>query len=97
MSEHFLHFNDVPLTRIHKTNERMELAKRQPLPYVLTSRCPECDEEVELDLSVHPLIYPIIGGKQEVFFLHEFIQKNGEIKSHEWSSFVTVNLTLEQA
>ena len=53
---------------IKKTKARIEGAKRQHFPYVVTDVCPECGETLEMDLSRGDYICePVFGQPKEIW------------------------------
>ena len=81
-----------------KGNPRIELDKRQHVPYKVEDDCPKCRRSHMRDLSQgggphgHHLSYPVIGKPTSVHFVCD-----DEKCAHEWTRRVVVDVTLREA
>ena len=53
-----------------QNTKSVELDKRTPLPFKFSKTCPSCNNEIVVDLSsgMSYLHYPLIPGKNKVYF-----------------------------
>lgn len=72
------------------TGSRIELDKRQNVPYRVIDNCPACGKQHTIDLSKgdHYLSCPVVGKPEEVYFCCKKCD-------HEWQVMVVVKITLE--
>lgn len=55
----------------HKYDKSTIEVKRLYLPFALIEDCPHCGEEVEKDLEDQYLSYPVLNGKETIYFYCE--------------------------
>jgi hypothetical protein len=64
-----LSIEEVDMGRVTIQNTKsVELEKRTPLPFKFSMLCPSCNNEITTDLSMSYLRYPMIPGKNKVYF-----------------------------
>lgn len=76
----------MKITRNQDAGPMAPLAKRFYVPFTVTSECPQCGSECEVDLEHQYLSYPVIGRASRVYFVCEC--------EHEWQENIVVDVTL---
>lgn len=62
---------------------------------VLISNCPDCNQEISVDLDDQFICKPKINSKNAIPFFHDYKNENGNWETHEWQEEVLLELEVK--